>query len=108
MIYFHVNFNGTSIQLYSQIIKAFLFDGKTDTISNKLTLRFKDNCISKFDQEFYKTGEIFIYMLNSLEFASYNSAFESSCYDSVTEKPTTQIASSFCESVSSQKIKHKR
>lgn len=47
-------------------------------------------------------------MLNSLEFASYNSAFESSCYDSVTEKPTTQIASSFCESVSSQKIKHKR
>lgn len=41
-------------------MKAFLFDGKMDRINNKLTLRFKDNCISPFDQEFYKTGEIFI------------------------------------------------
>lgn len=43
-------------------------------------------------------------MVNFLEFASYYSVFKSSCYDSVTEKPTTQIASSFYESVSSQKI----
>lgn len=86
LFYFHVNYNGTFPVVFTKNkffnnIKAYLFDGKILKLNSKLMFRFQNNCVSPFDKEFYKTGEILIYLDNSLEFVSYYSAFESSCYE---------------------------
>lgn len=87
LFYFHVNYNGTYPVVFTKNkvfnnIKAYLFDGKMVKFNSKLMFRFENNCVSPFDKEFYRTSDFLIYLENSLEFVSYNSAFESACYES--------------------------
>ena len=62
-------------------INSYLFDGEIEQSPSTLKFKFNQNCMSPFNEAFYKTEELLLFDENGLNKETFNNAFQSDCGD---------------------------
>ena len=91
LIYCNTNYNQSELNVFTENriftnMKVNVFDGEIVPEIEVFKLKAKNNCISPFENDFYKTDKFMIYDENGIECLNFDSVFESSCSEHILSK----------------------
>lgn len=87
LIYCNISDNESTSNVFTENriftnMQINVFDGEIEVFK----LKAKNNCISPFENDFYKTDKFKIYNENGIECLNFDSVFESSCNEHILSK----------------------